>query len=142
MRLLITGDRNWTDEFAIAQTLNFEFSNITAIIEGQARGADRLAGRYADRYKHIEHLKFPADWDKYLKAAGPIRNQQMLEEGMPDQVVAFHDNLPESKGTHDMIKRSIKAGLPVWHYSHQEGLHPYEGTSCRERREAEPIHEG
>ena len=52
------------------------------------------------------------------RAAGPIRNQRMLVEGKPDLVIAFHDDLESSRGTKDMIKRSLKAGIRVWHYSH------------------------
>ena len=59
-------------------------------------------------------LAYPADWNKYHKAAGPIRNQQMLTEGKPTLVLAFHDNITASKGTRDMVKRSLKGGLPVY----------------------------
>ena len=58
-------------------------------------------------------IGFPAQWDKYGKSAGVIRNQQMLDEGKPDTVVYFHDNIERSKGTKDMVSRAKKAGLPV-----------------------------
>jgi hypothetical protein len=54
---------------------------------------------------------FYADWDKHGRAAGPIRNQQMLDEGKPDLVVAFL--LPQGSGTLDMIRRTEKAGIEV-----------------------------
>ena len=59
-------------------------------------------------------LAFPADWDKYHKAAGHIRNQQMLTEGKPTLVLAFHHDLARSKGTKDMVRRALKAGLAVY----------------------------
>lgn len=53
--------------------------------------------------------EFPADWDKYGKSAGYIRNQQMLDEGCPDYVVAF----PGGAGTNMMKRIASKAGVPV-----------------------------
>jgi hypothetical protein len=57
--------------------------------------------------------EFSADWQKFGKAAGPIRNQQMLDEGKPDLVIAFHEDLENSKGTQDMINRAKVQGVPV-----------------------------
>jgi len=59
-------------------------------------------------------MPFPAHWDEYGRAAGPIRNRQMLDKGWADAVVAFHLNLDESKGTADMVREARKRGLPVW----------------------------
>lgn len=59
-------------------------------------------------------LAYPADWDKYHRAAGHIRNQQMLAEGKPTLVLAFHHDLAKSKGTKDMVRRALKEGLPVY----------------------------
>lgn len=52
---------------------------------------------------------FPADWRKYGKSAGPLRNQQMIDEGKPDLVVAF----PGGTGTADMVRRAKAAGIRV-----------------------------
>jgi hypothetical protein len=54
---------------------------------------------------------FPADWETHGRAAGPIRNQAMLDEGKPYLVIAFWDG--KSKGTLDMISRATRAGVPV-----------------------------
>ena len=81
---------------------------ITAIIHGGARGADNEAGYWARR-QLISEERYEADWDRDGKAAGPIRNQRMLDEGMPDLVVAF----PGGRGTADMVKRARAAGVPV-----------------------------
>lgn len=113
MRVLICGDRRWTDYGAILRYLNTLPANST-VIEGEARGADklaRLAARQAKPYLHVE--RFPADWERYGRAAGPIRNTQMLREGVPDRVVAFHTNLAESKGTRNMIEQAQRAGIPT-----------------------------
>lgn len=119
MRLLICGDRNWTDQAAITEIV--ERLRPEVVIEGDARGADRMAG-IAGALAGCKVEIYPAEWDKYKRAAGSIRNQQMLDYGEPTHVIAFHDNLAESKGTRDMINRSLKAKLPVLHFSHAGGL--------------------
>jgi hypothetical protein len=81
----------------------------TLIIHGAAKGADTLAGRWAKEF-NIPVLVFPADWKKYGRRAGPIRNAQMLSEGKPNLVVAF----PGGRGTANMVGLSQKAGVPVY----------------------------
>lgn len=78
------------------------------IIAGGAKGADTLAIDYAVT-NFCPFKEFPADWDKHGRAAGPIRNQQMLDEGKPCLVVAFPTE--KSRGTWDMIRRAKKAGV-------------------------------
>lgn len=83
------------------------------IIEGECEGADLLSRQVAEQLG-FEVLPFPAQWARYGRAAGPIRNQQMLDEGKPDLVLAFHDNLiGRSKGTKDMVLRAVIAGISV-----------------------------
>lgn len=102
-----------------------ELSEFT-LIQGGAKGADALAAWWADNspmHGHnenedqpkFEHKEFPADWNQYHKAAGPIRNKQMLDEGKPDVVVAFTEiPLAESKGTRDMVEQAVEAGVPTF----------------------------
>lgn len=111
MRVLICGDRNWTDKQKIRSSLSL-LPHTEIVIEGEARGADSL-GREVAEELGIQVLKFPAQWDKYGRAAGLIRNQQMLDEGKPNLVLAFHSHLNQSKGTADMMKRASKAGIKV-----------------------------
>ena len=47
------------------------------------------------------------------KAAGPIRNREMLRDGGPEMVAAFHTDLSQSKGTLDMVRIARSAGVPV-----------------------------
>ncbi len=110
MRILVCGGRDFTDkEYLFTQLDNFSKNNIVdCIIEGNAKGADRLAGYWA-RYNHIHNIKFNADWNKYNKAAGAIRNKQMLDEGKPDIILAF----PGGKGTNHMIDLAISYGITV-----------------------------
>jgi hypothetical protein len=81
---------------------------IECIIHGAARGADRLAGQWAEA-KGITVSAKPANWKRDGNRAGPIRNQQMLDEDKPTLVIAF----PGGSGTKDMIQRSKKAGIRV-----------------------------
>src|SRR3990167_9114296 len=55
------------------------------IIHGGARGADTMAGSYAKRHA-VELKVYEADWRKHRKAAGPIRNQHMIDAGKPHLV--------------------------------------------------------
>lgn len=115
MRILVTGSREWVDEVAISEALTALMDGDSydwALIHGAARGADTIARQIAvDYYDWWEIQDYPADWDKHGKAAGPIRNAQMLEEGKPDICLAFP--LPGSKGTWDMIRKANAAGIEV-----------------------------
>ena len=111
MRVLCCGDRNWTSYEIIRRELE-KFDDNTVIIEGCANGADSISA-YIARQLGYRVLEFPAYWKKYGKAAGPIRNTQMLDEGKPDLVLAFHTNIENSKGTKNMIEQSKKRGIKV-----------------------------
>lgn len=117
-RLLVCGDRHWTDEKAIVRVLKHYHSD-TVIIHGGAPGADTLAGQFGKR-AGFEVIVFSAEWDKHGKAAGPIRNRRMLEEGKPNRVIAFHPDLRKSKGTADMLRQARAAGIDVEHYTGKE----------------------
>lgn len=109
MRVLVCGSRKWEDYDAIEKRLKL-LSKHTVIIEGEAPGADRMARRIAQRLGMVV-APFPAHWDEFGPAAGPIRNQQMLDEGKPNLVLAF--GLPGGTGTKDMVARARNAGIPV-----------------------------
>ncbi len=88
--------------------VNLGVEPIEVLIHGGAVGVDRCAGQWAHNQR-ITVREFIAQWDKYDKSAGPIRNQQMLDEGKPDLVIAF----PGGRGTADMVRRAKKAGVKV-----------------------------
>lgn len=111
MRILICGSRNWIDWGTLYRIIS-ALPPGTVIISGEARGADRIARRIAEACG-LEVEKYPANWNAYGKAAGPIRNRQMLKEGKPDLVLAFHEKIRESKGTGDMVRISVLAGIDV-----------------------------
>lgn len=115
MRVLVTGDRNWKNMNIIERELR-KLPADTLIIHGAAKGADTLGKFVAERIglKVINDGKgFPADWKRYGRGAGPIRNQQMIDEGRPDLILAFHDDIKDSKGTKNMINKGIKARKKV-----------------------------
>ncbi len=109
MRVLVCGGRDFCDTALAYKALDrlHREHGFDVLIEGDARGADRIAGYWARR-SGIDNLRFPADWSAHGKAAGPIRNQRMIDEGKPDLVVAF----PGGRGTADMVSRAEKAGIP------------------------------
>jgi hypothetical protein len=80
----------------------------TVLLCGMARGADSLAYHYAGSHG-VPVEKFPADWKRYGKRAGMLRNMQMLTEGKPDLVIAF----PGGTGTAMMCTIAVKAGVQV-----------------------------
>ena len=104
-RILICGDRDYKDWMKVREYLD-TLQKTAIIIHGGANGSDSIAGNLAT-YLKMKVMKFPAEWEKYGKAAGPIRNQQMLDEGKPCLVVYFHKDLENSKGTKDMVTRAV-----------------------------------
>lgn len=108
--ILVCGGRDYADrEFAFA-TLDriHQEQRVTRVIHGGATGADSLGLAWAHA-RRVAVDSYPAQWNAHGKAAGPLRNQQMLEQGRPDLVVAF----PGGAGTADMVRRATAAGVRV-----------------------------
>lgn len=110
MRVLVCGGRYFADVALLNRTLDELHAEtpIAVLIHGKASGADTLAGQWARR-RIVPTREFPAQWRKYGQRAGPIRNQQMLEEGKPDLVVAFKGG----EGTSNMVMQARKARVTV-----------------------------
>lgn len=79
------------------------------IVSGGNNGADGLAKRYAEDH-NINYKQVPANWKKHGRAAGPIRNSEMLEKYKPDLVIAF----PGGKGTMDTVRKAYSKGIEVF----------------------------
>lgn len=114
MRILVCGGRDFDDWCLLSSVLDQYQYEIDLLITGEAHGADFLARVWwkslhnGDAWKDY-YKGFPADWETYGKAAGAIRNKQMLDEGKPDLVIAF----PGGKGTANMVKLAKEAGVTV-----------------------------
>lgn len=110
LRVLVCGGRTYADRgrlFAELDALRKSFG-ILCIIEGGAQGADRLAREWA-LANGQDTWTIEADWKKHGRAAGPIRNQRMLDEAKPDRVLAF----PGGKGTADMLRRARQTDVMI-----------------------------
>lgn len=113
MKIIFCGSREWLNRDTIKfvmQSLKDNLGTFT-VIEGEARGADSMARSVAEELK-LPIEKYPADWDRYGKGAGHIRNSAMLKEGRADAVVAFQLN--HSRGTQHMIDITYMAKKPLW----------------------------
>lgn len=105
-RVLVCGGRDYIDAARMAAVLGDLRPKL--VIHGAARGADTLAAQWAT-FTKTKALAFPADWERHGRAAGAVRNQQMLDEGKPHLVAAF----PGGRGTEDMVRRARAQGFPV-----------------------------
>lgn len=111
MRVLVCGGRDYRDRERVAEALSelaAKYGRLT-IIQGGAPGADALAREWTFLQPYSHLINEPADWKTYGRAAGPIRNQKMIDEHRPELVLAF----PGGRGTADMVRRAKAAGVPV-----------------------------
>ena len=108
--VLVCGGRGYSDVVMVFETLDalHSASPIERIVEGGARGADRAARHWATD-RGISRVTHEARWGDDGKAAGPLRNQRMLDVERPQLVVAF----PGGPGTADMVRRARIAGVDV-----------------------------
>ena len=114
LRILVTGSRNWTDWNAIATAIGrastgWSPSSVTVVHGACPTGADAIADELADRFGFTVE-RHPADWDRHGRAAGPIRNQEMVNLGA-DVCLALP--LGSSRGTYDCMSRAKAACIPV-----------------------------
>lgn len=113
--ILVCGGRTYDNKdlvWSVLDRICQEYGRIwlprIKIVNGGAKGADSIATDYA--VVNWTLLKeYPADWTKHGKAAGVIRNQQMLDEEHIDLVVAF----PGGRGTADMVRRARLNNIKV-----------------------------
>lgn len=118
-RIIIAGSREFNDYRKMVTKLDELGIHLLAtmddieIVSGHCSGADICGEKFAMKF-HYPLKIFPAEWDKYGKAAGPIRNEQMAKyatEADRGILVAFP--IGESKGTKNMIKLAKQYGLEV-----------------------------
>ena len=111
-RVIICGSRKFTNYNLLKLSLDRYFDNTegVVILSGDANGADKLGEQYAE-WRHIPIEHYPADWDRYGKRAGMMRNLEMSEDA--DECVAFIAKGCESKGTRNMISIMKRKGKKV-----------------------------
>lgn len=106
-RIAVTGGRDFDDVDMVRKALwAVSFSSGDVLVHGACRGADTLAADVASRIGLTE--PHPADWKAHGRAAGPIRNREMLSSGI-DMLIAF----PGGVGTRDCVKTAEALGIPV-----------------------------
>lgn len=125
--VLVTGARDWEDVDMVATEL-VELRP-KRIIQGGAPGADRIAKTKGEAMGIPVDTKY-AHWGLHGDSAGPRRNLEMLNAilGQRALVLAFHDDLNNSKGTKDMVKKARAARVPVklvGHWRADSGLKPW-----------------
>lgn len=114
MRVLVCGGRDWADTALTYRVLSrlHKQCGFEVVIEGDARGADRMAGYWARiaRLQNIKEKVTDADYAAHGRYKAPkVRNQRMLDRYHPDLVVAF----PGGGGTADMVAKAQAAGVDV-----------------------------
>lgn len=120
MRVIIAGTRDLKNYLFVKYNLLVLFKflkkksgDITEILCGDCRGADKLGEKFAKQFK-IPVKHFPADWDKYGKKAGYIRNAEMAKQA--DVCILFWDG--KSKGTAMMKDLAEREGLEVYTFTY------------------------
>lgn len=112
MKTIIAGSRNIVDQEIIEKAVHESKFQITEVVEGGAKGVDTLARIWAEENR-LPVREFKAEWRKYGKRAGPIRNRAMAEYA--DALIAIWDG--NSRGTLNMIETAKKLDLKVFIYN-------------------------
>ncbi len=115
-KVIIAGTRTFDDYEALKAYADYKLGQIKEdieIISGGATGADALGERYA-KEKGYTIKRFPADWNRYGKKAGPLRNKQMADYA--DALIVFWDG--SSRGTKNMLEIAREQGLKIGIYKY------------------------
>ena len=115
MKTIVAGSRDITDLKLVTHTIETVSFEVTEVVSGRARGVDTLGEVWAEQNK-IPIQYFPADWNKFGRGAGPIRNREMAEYA--DALIAVWDGV--SRGTRNMIELAKTYGLVVEVYNTRE----------------------
>jgi hypothetical protein len=107
IKVIVAGGRYFGD-YGLVEKHLASLPAGSVIVSGGATGADSLGERFANE-NGFDIVRFPAEWDKYGKRAGYLRNKQMAEYGTC--LLAFWDG--KSRGTKMMISLAKEQGIPV-----------------------------
>jgi hypothetical protein len=110
VKTLWCGGRNFQNRGLIETWMRALLRPGDIVVHGAARGADSIAAQIAENMG-LQVVAYPADWDAHGKAAGPIRNQRMLDENLDITLVVAFPGI--GKGTFDMMRRAREKGIKV-----------------------------
>lgn len=109
--VLVTGARDWTNQHLIRAALTWVWNPNTLLLHGACRtGADALADECWTQWGGTTK-PVPADWDRYGRHAGPIRNRQLADHGA-DMALAFVH--PRARGTWGCVRLLRNAAIPTY----------------------------
>jgi len=111
LKTIIAGSRAITDPAVLDDAISASSFDITEVVSGTAPGVDSLAETWAAQ-NGIPVKQFPADWNRYGRKAGPIRNTEMA--GYAEALIAVWDG--RSKGSRNIIQLARRRGLKVFVY--------------------------
>ena len=134
MKTIIAGSRGIKNISLVRAAVDLSRFGISEVFSGGAHGVDQL-GEAVAYSRHLRVRKFPADWGKHGRSAGPIRNLEMAAAA--DALIAVWDG--KSRGTRNMIETAVKVGLKVFLLGPGEGLLP---AGDRRFRWLEPLGKG
>lgn len=107
MRIVVTGGRDYRNWETVRRVL--DGIQPDSVYVGDATGLDAMAAEWCDS-RCVSHQIFVANWDKFGKLAGPIRNEEMLRKAGRDAIViAF----PGGKGTANCVREAMKLNMTV-----------------------------
>jgi hypothetical protein len=109
MKVIIAGSRTITDFALVENAIKESGFEITEVVSGGCAGPDQLGERWA-AINNIPVKVFPADWETYGKAAGPMRNERMAAYG--EALIVCWDG--KSKGTANMVENALERYLQVY----------------------------
>ena len=109
MRTIIAGSRSCNSYGLVEEAVGKCGWNITTVISGTARGIDRVGETFA-KENNIPLIRMPADWTRYGRGAGKIRNIEMAL--VADALIAVWDGV--SPGTGHMIDTARAKGLKIY----------------------------
>ena len=109
MRTVVAGSRGITEYTVVAQAILDSKFRITTVISGGAAGVDSLGERWA-KERGIPVERHLPDWGKNGRAAGLMRNEEMVD--CAEALIAVWDGA--SRGTKYSIDYARKRSIPVF----------------------------
>lgn len=113
MKILVTGSRNLASAMTVVEYLDHYkdlYPDMRLVVGDCPTGADQFAREWA-RSNDVPVSVVVADWKTHGKAAGPLRNQRMVDTHKPDHLLAFFQEGEANRGTRDCVRRAQAAGI-------------------------------